>query len=587
MQPVLRMFIFLCLAFVGAFNTFDGAIAQSRKLSLPSRTPVTTSSTAALPELPRFFLDTTYAQPSGRILHVGEGGDLQETINNAQPGDVITLQPGAVFLGNFELPPKNPTNTNSPNDWIIIRPATSDYCIPQPGNRITPESAGLLPKIISPNAAPAIATMPGAHHYRLIGLEVGVIEGEDYNVGLVLLGDGSDQQNSLISIPHDLVVDRCYIHGNSTNNVTRGIALNSSRTSIIDSYISDIHGIGFDTQAIGGWNGPGPFKIENNYLEAAGENIIFGGADPAVIGLIPSDIEIRGNHFFKPSHWRVGAPDYAGLNWSVKNLLELKCSQRVLIEGNLLENNWSDAQDGFALVFKSVNQDGAAPWSVTRDVTFINNIVRNSDGGINLLGTDTSYPTDLMRRVLIKNNLWVNIDGTRFGGLEGRFLQLSDTPDVTVDHNTILHTGSVVIAYGNPNPNFVYTNNLSSHNEFGVKGDGEGTGNDTLRMYMPNVVFSKNVLAGGQSDFYPPNNFFPAILDDVRFVDPGKGIYRLAATSPYKAAGIDGKDLGCDFDALGKAMSKTVTLVALPSHTNPSPKLLCGRSGLNAPTLTR
>ena len=44
---------------------------------------------------------------------------------------------------------------------------------------------------------------------------------------------------------------------------------------------------------------PYPFKIVNNYLEGAGENVMFGGADPRIKNLVPSDIEIRRNHFFK------------------------------------------------------------------------------------------------------------------------------------------------------------------------------------------------------------------------------------------------------------------------------------------------
>ena len=583
MKSVLRLAILLCLTFVGAINSYLGARAQSVKSRPPVRTPETATASAVLPELPRVFLDTTYVEPAGRMLHVGQGADLQATINSAQPGDVITLQPGAVFIGNFELPTRNSqSNPNDPNEWITIRPAVSDFCLPLPENRITPEYANLLPKIISPNARAAIKTLPGARHYRLIGLEISLADGEDYSGGLVLLGDGSAAQNTLETIPHDLIVDRCYIHGNKINNVTRGVALNSARSAVIDSYISEIHGIGFDTQAICGWNGPGPFKIANNYLEGAGENVMLGGADPSIAGLIPSDVEFRGNHFFKPPRWRVGAPDYDGNHWSVKNLLELKNSQRVLIEGNVFENNWSDAQDGFALVFKSVNQDGTAPWSVTLDVTFINNIVRNSDGGINLLGLDTGQPGDLMRRVLIRNNLWENLDGQRFGGIPGRFLQLSNTPDVTVDHNTVLHSGNVISTYGTASPNFVYINNLSSHNEYGVKGDGEGTGNSTLRLYLPSAVFTKNVLAGGQSDVYPPNNFFPVRLNDVSFVNPDDGVYRLAANSPYRQAGSDGKDLGCDFDLLGKAIHKNVILRSL-NPTDSLPKMLCGRIGIVIP----
>lgn len=584
MKPVFRLAILLCLMLTGAINSFLGARAQSVKSRPPLKTTEAAIESSVLPELPRIFLNTKYVEPTGRTYHVGQGGNLQAAINAAQPGDVITLQPGAVFIGNFELPARS-SQANNANEWIVIRPAVSDYCLPLPENRITPEYAEVLPKIISPNANAAIKTRPGAHHYRLIGLEISIADHVEFNTGLVLLGDGSGAQNHYESIPHNLIVDRCYIHGHKSANVSRGIGLNSAQSAIIDSYISEIHGIGFDTQAICGWNGPGPFKIVNNYLEGAGENIMFGGADPSVFELIPSDIELRGNHLFKPTHWRVGAPGYAGNHWSVKNLMELKNAQRVLIEGNVFENCWGDAQDGFALIFKSVNQDGTAPWSVTRDVTFINNIVRNAEGGINLLGYDTEQPGGLMRRVLVKNNFWENIDGTPYGGSLGRFVQISDTPEVTVDHNTILHSGTVISTYGNPSPNFVYTNNLSAHNEYGVKGDGEGSGNPTLSLYLPSAVFAKNVLAGGLSNMYPPNNFFPAVLKDARFVNPENGVYRLASDSPYRLAGADGKDLGCDFDALTKALHKNVVLRSL-SRTDQSLKILCGRSGIVFPLVS-
>ena len=50
--------------------------------------------------------------------------------------------------------------------------------------------------------------------------------------------------------------------------------------AVVDSHLADFKEEGADSQAIAGWSGPGPFKIANNYLEAAGENVMFGGADP-------------------------------------------------------------------------------------------------------------------------------------------------------------------------------------------------------------------------------------------------------------------------------------------------------------------
>jgi hypothetical protein len=105
-----------------------------------------------------------------------------------------------------------------------------------------------------------------------------------------------------------------------------------------------------------GSNGPGPYLIANNYLEASGENIMFGGADPYIANLVPSDITIRQNYISKPLSWR-------GQAWIVKNLLELKNAQRVTIDGNLIENNWAAAQPGVAIVLTPRNQDGNSPWS--------------------------------------------------------------------------------------------------------------------------------------------------------------------------------------------------------------------------------
>ena len=83
------------------------------------------------------------------------------------------------------------------------------------------------------------------------------------------------------------------VRGDPAKGQKRGIALNSASTTIRNSYIGDIKAVGQESQAIAGWNGPGPYTIENNFLEAAGVNILFGGADPAIPDLVPSDITIR------------------------------------------------------------------------------------------------------------------------------------------------------------------------------------------------------------------------------------------------------------------------------------------------------
>jgi uncharacterized protein (TIGR03437 family) len=298
--------------------------------------------------------------------------------------------------------------------------------------------------------------------------------------------------------------------------------------------------------------------------------VLFGGADPKVQNLIPSDIEFRRNHCFKPLSWRVGDPSYAGRRWSVKNLMELKNAQRILIDGNVFENNWSDAQNGFGILFTVRNEDDTAPWSVVQDVTFTNNIVRRTASVFNVLGSDTFNSSAQGRRVKIANNLFEDINGPKWGSANGGvFLQTGEMPDIRVEHNTIFQTGNIVSVGADPSMGFVFNNNITPHNQYGIIGESRGVGNDTIDYYFPDGTLRRNVIAGGKSADYPLDNFFPATLDVVMFVNSAGGNYRLDAASPYKNAGTDGKDLGCDLDFLNAAINgiPTVATVSAASYS--------------------
>jgi hypothetical protein len=41
--------------------------------------------------------------------------------------------------------------------------------LPAEGQRVTPAYAAAMPKILTPNSMPAITTVSGAHHYRIVG----------------------------------------------------------------------------------------------------------------------------------------------------------------------------------------------------------------------------------------------------------------------------------------------------------------------------------------------------------------------------------------------------------------------------------
>lgn len=585
---------------------------------------------------------------------------VQAAIDAAGPGDTILLRAGETFISNLVLRAKDASATA----YITIRSDASDTSLPAPGVRLVPEgktganvTRSLLARLIGVTGGykttPVIRTEPGAHHYRLQFLDIDGVSSEGY-YSLITLGENVSTQ-TFDNAPHHIVFDRVYAHGHPTRGMRRGIALNGASIDVINSYLSDFFSAE-EAQALSGYNGAGPFRIQNDFIEAAGENIMFGGADPRTTNLVPSDIVIRGNHFSKKLAWRdpalappaspggsattggvlpagthyfkvvallpaggntlvsapsaqftvtvgangaarvtwypvsnaagyrvyrgtssngenryldtagtsftytgsgerSGTPPAYGTKWSVKNMLELKNAQRVTVDGNLFEYNWKADQTGYAIVLTPRNQEGTAPWSVVRDVTFTNNIVRHVAAAMIILGRDYEATSQHAENFSIVNNVFDDVS-TAYGGA-AQFLVITDGPsNVTVDHNTVVNAGSIVQADNGTTTGFVYTNNFSRNNTYGVFGSNCAPGSDSLDAYFPGAVFTANVLAGGDSSIYPAGNYFPSVSTfNSSFVDPSAGDYTLVSSSPFRSAGTDGKDIGIDMVALATAHS--------------------------------
>ena len=429
------------------------------------------------------------------------GGNLQNALNSAQRGDEIVLSAGATFTGNFTLPAKSGTAANG---WIIVR-SDKLSSLPSMGTRVTPAKAGLMPKIESPNTAPAIKTVGASHGWWFAGIEVTVsasVTAQQY--GIVTFGDGG--ATSVAAQPSDLVLDRMYIHGQTNTNLIRCVTLNSGASQVSDSYISGVPRTGLRFAGHLGWNGPGPYKIVNNTLVGAGENIMFGGADPA----IPAWSRAISRSGATTSTRRIA---WKG-KWTQKNLLELKNASRVLIEGNVFDGSWQDAQTGWAIIIKSANQSGGCSWCRSTDVTFRRNLITNAGAGINIAPRGDPGPqTDTTaRRILVSEVVMDNIGVAPFVG-DGRGLQLlNDTWYVTVERTVL--TGSLTAAMmldkGTGSPYATFRDNVWARGQYGVIATGAASGTSALNTGAPGAIWSNNYLVGASHSSYPSGTTFVA-----------------------------------------------------------------------------
>ena len=450
---------------------------------------------------------------SGSQIIVKAGGDFQAALNRAKSGDTIILQAGAKFTGAFVLPNK------TGGEYITIQ-SSEVLKLPKDGERVGAKDAALMPKILSSGKGkPAIETAPGAHHYRFIGIEIAPAN-KDYIYNLVYLG-----AEKPADIPHHIEFDRCFLRSNQPNGVTRrGIALNSAETTIKNSRLEGFAGVGEETQGICGWTGTKNVKIINNYIEGGAENILFGGSDPASADLIPTDIEIRGNHLNKPAEWNG--------KYTTKCLFELKNAKRVDFVGNYLENNW----EGSAFRITVRNQDGGAPFSTIEDTTIKDNIIVSAGAGINILGTDDTHPSGKLKRLIIANNLLLDI--------KGYFFQIAGGEDVSIYNNTAFNEGNIASIYGDPAVNLLFRDNIVNHGEYGIHGFAQNIKSiEAQRTFQNNIVInSKNTPPNERA--LPSNNFWADNVNAVGFQNFAQKDFRLAPTSRFKTKGKNGGGIG-------------------------------------------
>jgi hypothetical protein len=423
-------------------------------------------------------------------------------------------------------------------------------------------------------------------HVRFIGIEW--TSDPALNIGRMVTLDNADH----------IILDRNWIHPPEGAEIGKGVGLTAGShvIAVINSYISGFNCVArtgkcTDATAVGGGSGDEPtgiFKIYNNFLEASGENILFGGAAATVN---PADIEIRRNHLFKPLLWKQGEPGYnptaSGQPFIVKNNFELKNAQRVLFEANLLEGSWGGfSQRGFSILLTPKNQENKCPACVVDDITIRYCRIRNVAGVFQIANalSDAGGASTDGGRYSIHDLVADGVRGQAFGGGGPFILMIVFRPpihDLQIDHVTAFFPGPLAAIQNIESklPNFVMTNNVlyagGSRGAFTSAGGGPTScatrsqvmgAEAVLKECFSPYKFEKNLIIGDNHGGWPAGTitassaqaagihaFKDGISEDGRLChEKGPGCEK---KSPGAGAD-DGRDLGADIDAVDAALAR-------------------------------
>ena len=513
-----------------------------------------------------------------------EVAQVQASIDDAQSGDTIQLEAGKTFgaTGAYGLMLKRKTVGSGEPITITTTEASR---LPEPGTRITPAYAPLLPTIMAAQAPFAAMTTENgpspAENYRLVGLRFTNHPAQNHTRGLLIIGTSTGYKNVFTPDPgtdkllmdranlfetgiyvelystgtlpgglsmgkryfvrtantdgirlsetpggpvidvldsgtgqHTIIeqgvtrpehqagsitIDRCLFIGAYDRNVRRAIALNGRNINILNSYIERFQDNGTDSQGIVGYNGTGPYTIENNFVEGAAENIMFGGAigqspdNPPydMRGVTASDVVLRFNylpknpHRYKHENWAPGMvvdqgkiirrpnsapsnfiavesgvtgavePDWSSAiagpvqdgevqwrpvngQWLVKNNFEIKQGDRVLFSHNVLDKMWAAAQQTPINLKAESQPPRCRPENPACYFARAENITIRS----NIIRSapaawKASSDGGIIRNWRIENNLFFDIDNRTYGlGGEPTILISSYVSGLVVDHNT-------------------------------------------------------------------------------------------------------------------------------------------------------
>jgi hypothetical protein len=437
---------------------------------------------------------------------VSAGTALQPVLDSAVPGDVIELEAGATFEGQFVLPAKS--------------------------GRVQLTGKGILQS--SAPARPALRTAPRAHHWHLTDF---FADGAGGQSDVLRLGSATQ---TLRDVPRRLLLERVTVRPHPTLGGSRGVQLNSADTELY--HVKVARGFvlrGIESHGLTIWNSPGGITIEHCDIWAPSIGFMSGGEPPSIPDLVPTKITFRHNHVHRALDQM---DDTIGLG--VKNLFEVKNGEDVTVEDNVFEGNWLDGQNGYPILFTprgGIDQQTGrtAPWARVRTVRFRNNMIVHAGGGINVLGTDTNRPSGRAEDIIIENNHFFDIS-RRYASpnpttgaartAAARFLSIVNEPHgLIVRGNFVENEGEALWVDSGRNdgvrdPVYGFEFERNHLRNGRLRGNGMGSANGTIAAYLPGAVIQGNELAGENPLSSPAGNLYPSTSEfEARWALTGAG----------------------------------------------------------------
>lgn len=310
---------------------------------------------------------------------------------------------------------------------------------------------------------------------------------------VVNLGNADESQNALAQVPVNWLVDTIAI---TNHKGKRGIAVNSYATTIRNSMITGInHPNNQDSQAIAIMNSPGGLIVEKCTLSAVAECFLAGGVNMVIPGLM-QDIKFIECELFKDPGWRP-------MNYSIKNLLELKNGWHVLIQKCKLHTCWADDQQGEAYMFTPSNGGQVSVEVVDNEVYDVSSIC-------NITGVDR-YQINTVRTQVSFNGGTYKTNSVAMGG-RGNFALMDRGPeylkvnncDISIDGTTFIELVGTA-----PVDLLEVTNSRFNYGKYGIRLGGLNDG-DNSKGLVKTIKIEGNTILGANSRFKAryPNNVY-------------------------------------------------------------------------------